>query len=107
MEIEYNGETIGELEKKDDKVVFTKTVNPMKDKMHPFNAYGIKEEAFRGHLKGEKGKIIIKEVDDKAGERRVLEASIRKWSKYGFVKDYGAGEKRFLLIDKMKIKKGQ
>lgn len=100
--IKYDGKTIGTLEEKDDKVIFTKKVDPLKHKMHAFQAYGIQEEAFREHLKGEDGKVVIKEKDSKSGEERTLEAPISKWQNYGFVRDYGAGEQRFLLIDKMK-----
>jgi len=105
MEIEHKGKIIGKLEQEDGEVVFTKVVNPLKHKMHAFEAYGIQEGAFRKHLKGKDGKVIIKEVDDKAGEKRVLETTINKWENYGFVKDMGAGEQRLLLIDKMKVKK--
>ena len=105
MRVKYNDKTIGELEQKDDEVVFTKQVDPRKHKMHAFNAYAIQESAFQEHLQDKNGKVIIKEIDSKGKESRTLEATIWSWEKQGFTRDMGAGEQRFLMINKMKGEK--
>ena len=99
MKIEHKGRTIGELDVEDDELLFTKHVDPKKHKMNAFNAYAIQESAFREYLQGEKGTVRIIETDMK---ERTLESSINKWNQYGFVRDMGAGEQRFLMIGKMK-----
>lgn len=91
---------IGQLEKNDMGIIFTKKVKRSKHFMRRVSGYGIQKEAFDQYLRGKLGVIEIVETDTK----KTLVASIGVWEEHGSHQNFGFGRQVFLSEKYMEVK---
>lgn len=85
---------VGNLEKKNGKILFKKNVDKSKHYMRIVKGYGIDKTVFDKFIRGSKGRIMLRENDK--GKITYLVASIKTWTDHSSNQNFGDGKQVFL-----------